>query len=126
MLVDRVLELEPGQRVVALKNVTINEPFFPGHFPGHPIMPGVLIVEALAQAGGLMLMEELEDPASKVVYFMSLNDVKFRRPVTPGDQLVLEVEMLQSRRNTRKMRGVARVDGQVATEATMMAQIVDR
>ncbi|MEE9206838.1 MAG: 3-hydroxyacyl-ACP dehydratase FabZ [Gemmatimonadota bacterium] len=126
LLVDRVLELEPGQRVVALKNVTINEPFFPGHFPGHPIMPGVLIVEALAQAGGLMLMEELEDPASKVVYFMSLNDVKFRRPVTPGDQLVLEVEMLQSRRNTRKMRGVARVDGQVATEATMMAQIVDR
>jgi beta-hydroxyacyl-ACP dehydratase FabZ len=126
LLVDRVLELEPGQRVVALKNVTINEPFFPGHFPGHPIMPGVLIVEALAQAGGLMLMEEMEDPASKVVYFMSLDGVKFRRPVTPGDQLILEVQMLQTRRNTCKMQGVAKVDGQVATEATMMAQIVDR
>ena len=91
-----------------------------------PIMPGVLIVEALAQAGGLMLMEEMEDPASKVVYFMSLDGVKFRRPVTPGDQLILEVQMLQTRRNTCKMQGVAKVDGQVATEATMMAQIVDR
>lgn len=126
LLVDRVLDFEEGERIVGVKNVTINEPFFNGHFPGHPIMPGVLIVEALAQCGGLLVMNEVEEPAEKVVYFMSLDDVKFRRPVRPGDQLRLEVEMLQFRRNVCKMKGVALVDGQVAAEATMMASIVDR
>ncbi len=126
LLVDRVLEFEEHRRIVGLKNVTINEPFFQGHFPGHPIMPGVLIVEALAQCGGLLLMNEFEDSSDKVVYFMSLDKVKFRRPVTPGDQLIFELEMLQLRGRTCRMKGVARVDGQVAAEATMMAQVVDR
>jgi UDP-3-O-[3-hydroxymyristoyl] N-acetylglucosamine deacetylase/3-hydroxyacyl-[acyl-carrier-protein] dehydratase len=126
LLVDRILEFEAGQRIVGLKNVTINEPFFPGHFPGHPIMPGVLVVEAMAQVGGMLLMHEFEEPREKVVYFMSLDGVKFRRPVTPGDQLEFEVELVQFRGRVCKMRGVARVDGDVAAEATMMAQVVDR
>jgi beta-hydroxyacyl-ACP dehydratase FabZ len=112
--------------VAGLKNVTINEPFFQGHFPGHPIMPGVLIIEALAQVGGMLLMRTVDDPASKVVYFMSLDGVKFRRPVRPGDQLRLEVEVLQLRGKTCRMRGVATVDGQVAAEAEMAAMVRDR
>lgn len=126
LLVDRILELEEGKRVAGLKNVTINEPFFQGHFPGHPIMPGVLIIEALAQVGGMLLMRTVDDPASKVVYFMSLDGVKFRRPVRPGDQLRLEVEVLQLRGKTCRMRGVATVDGQVAAEAEMAAMVRDR
>ena len=126
LLVDRILEVEGTTRIVGLKNVTINEPFFQGHFPGHPIMPGVLIVEAMAQTGGLLLMEQVPDREKKVVYFMSLDNVKFRRPVVPGDQLRMEVEMLQFRGKIAKMKGVARVDGQVATEAEMMACVVDR
>jgi UDP-3-O-[3-hydroxymyristoyl] N-acetylglucosamine deacetylase/3-hydroxyacyl-[acyl-carrier-protein] dehydratase len=126
LLVDRILEFDAGERIVGLKNVTMNEPFFQGHFPDHPIMPGVLIVEAMAQVGGLLLMNEFEEPGEKVVYFMSLNDVKFRRPVTPGDQLVFEVELIQFRGRVCKMNGVARVDGRVAAEAVMMAQVVDR
>ncbi len=125
LLVDRVLEIEPQQRILALKNVTINEPFFQGHFPGHPIMPGVLIVEAMAQAGGLLLLD-LFDSATQVVYFLGLDDVRFRRPVRPGDQLVFEVEMVQIRSALFKMRGVARVDGQVVADGTMMARFVDR
>jgi UDP-3-O-[3-hydroxymyristoyl] N-acetylglucosamine deacetylase/3-hydroxyacyl-[acyl-carrier-protein] dehydratase len=126
LLVDRILEIEPERRIVGLKNVTINEPFFAGHFPGHPIMPGVLIVEAMAQVGGMLLMDHFDDPESKVVYFMSLDGVKFRRPVLPGDQLRFELEMLQFRGRTCKMRGVAFVDGQRVCEAEMMAQVVDR
>jgi len=126
LLVDRIVELEPERRVVAIKNVTINEPFFVGHFPGHPIMPGVLIVEAMAQAGGVLVMDRVADPASKVVYFMSLDGVKFRRPVVPGDQLRLEVELLQNRGRTLRMRGEAYVEGQLAAEAEMMARVVDR
>ncbi|MDH3734097.1 MAG: UDP-3-O-acyl-N-acetylglucosamine deacetylase [Gemmatimonadota bacterium] len=126
LLVDRVLEFEEGKRIVGLKNVTINEPFFQGHFPGHPIMPGVLIIEALAQCGGLLLMNEFENPADKVVYFMSLDDVKFRRPVTPGDQLEFELEMLQFRGRRCKMQGTAKVDGRVVAEAKMLARVVDR
>jgi UDP-3-O-[3-hydroxymyristoyl] N-acetylglucosamine deacetylase/3-hydroxyacyl-[acyl-carrier-protein] dehydratase len=90
IMVDRILDLQPRRRVVGIKNVTINEPFFQGHFPGHPVMPGVLIIEAMAQAGGMLLMDELQSPENKVVYFMSLDNVKFRRPVVPGDQLRLE------------------------------------
>ncbi|MGH7541458.1 MAG: UDP-3-O-acyl-N-acetylglucosamine deacetylase [Gemmatimonadota bacterium] len=126
LLVDRILEFEAGRRILGLKNVTINEPFFVGHFPEHPIMPGVLIIEAMAQCGGLLLMNEFDDPKGKVVYFMSLDGVKFRRPVLPGDQLVFELEMLQFRGRVCKMRGVARVEDHVVAEATMMAQVVDR
>ncbi len=125
LLVDRILATEPN-RVVGLKNVTINEPFFAGHFPGHPIMPGVLIVEAMAQTGGILLMETVEDPASQVVYFMSLDEVKFRRPVVPGDQLRFEVQVLQHRGRTCRMRGEAFVDGNLVCEAVMMARVVDR
>ncbi|UCG74948.1 MAG: 3-hydroxyacyl-ACP dehydratase FabZ, partial [Gemmatimonadota bacterium] len=126
LLVDRILEVEPGKRIVGLKNVTINEPFFVGHFPGHPIMPGVLIVEAMAQAGGLLIMSEIEDISDKVVYFMSLDGVKWRKPVVPGDQLIFDVELLQLRGPICKMRGTGRVDGHTVAEATMMARIMDR
>jgi beta-hydroxyacyl-ACP dehydratase FabZ len=126
LLVDRVLETEGDTRVVAIKNVTINEPFFQGHFPGHPIMPGVLIVEAMAQAGGVLLLSQLERPEEKLVYFMSLDNVKFRRPVVPGDQLRLDVRVVQNRGRTVSLRGEAFVDGALATEADMMARIVDR
>ena len=126
LLVDRILEFEPEKRIVGLKNVTISEPYFQGHFPGHPVMPGVLIIEAMAQAGGLLLMDSVPDAENKVVYFMSLDNVKWRKPVIPGDQLVFEVEMVQFRRNVCKLRGVAKVDGKVVAEADMMAGIVDR
>ena len=126
LLVDRILEMEEKKRIVGLKNVTINEPFFQGHFPGHPIMPGVLIIEAMAQVGGVLLMGTLEDPGSKVVYFMSLDNVKFRRPVKPGDQLRFELDMVQIRGMVCKMRGVAKVDGEVVCEADMAAMVRDK
>jgi beta-hydroxyacyl-ACP dehydratase FabZ len=126
LLVDRILEVEGTRRIVGIKNVTINEPYFQGHFPGHPIMPGVLIVEAMAQTGGLLLLEQVPDRTNKVVYFMALDAVKFRRPVLPGDQLRMEVEMLQFRGKVARMKGTALVDGQVATEAEMMACVMDK
>ncbi len=126
LLVDRIIEIEPDRRIVGLKNVTINEPFFQGHFPGHPIMPGVLIVEAMAQVGGMLLMDHFDDPDSKVVYFMAIDGVKFRRPVLPGDQLRFELEMLQFRGRTCRMKGQAFVEGKPVCEAEMMAQVVDR
>jgi UDP-3-O-[3-hydroxymyristoyl] N-acetylglucosamine deacetylase / 3-hydroxyacyl-[acyl-carrier-protein] dehydratase len=126
LLVDRIIEVEGTKRIVGIKNVTINEPFFQGHFPGHPIMPGVLIIEAMAQVGGMLLLGTIEDPEQKVVYFMSLDNVKFRRPVLPGDQLRCELEMLQNRGRTCRMKGVAYVDGNVVAEAEMMARVVDR
>jgi UDP-3-O-[3-hydroxymyristoyl] N-acetylglucosamine deacetylase/3-hydroxyacyl-[acyl-carrier-protein] dehydratase len=126
LLVDRIIDYEEGKRIVGVKNVTINEPFFQGHYPGHPIMPGVLIIEAMAQAGGLLLMDAVEGPENYVVYFMSLDNVKWRRPVTPGDQLIFEIEMLQFRRHVCKMRGVGRVDGRIVAEADLMARIVER
>jgi UDP-3-O-[3-hydroxymyristoyl] N-acetylglucosamine deacetylase/3-hydroxyacyl-[acyl-carrier-protein] dehydratase len=125
LLVDRVLELEE-RRIVGIKNVTINEPFFQGHFPGHPIMPGVLIVEAMAQVGGMLLMGTVEDPDSKVVYFMSLDNVKFRKPVRPGDQLRFELNLLQVRGKICRMQGTAKVDGEVVCEAEMAAMVRDR
>jgi UDP-3-O-[3-hydroxymyristoyl] N-acetylglucosamine deacetylase/3-hydroxyacyl-[acyl-carrier-protein] dehydratase len=126
LLVDRVIEYEKAKRIVGVKNVTINEEFFVGHFPGMPIMPGVLIIEAMAQVGGLLLMDSVENPENKVVYFMSLDNVKFRRPVIPGDQLVFELEMVQMRKTVCRMKGVGRVDGSVVAEAELMAQVVDR
>jgi UDP-3-O-[3-hydroxymyristoyl] N-acetylglucosamine deacetylase/3-hydroxyacyl-[acyl-carrier-protein] dehydratase len=126
LLVDRVLEVQGIERIVGLKNVTFNEPFFQGHFPDHPVMPGVLIIEAMAQAGGMLLMGAVDDPASKVVYFLSLDGVKFRRPVVPGDQLRFELEMIQFRGRNCRMRGVAYVDGERVAEAEMAARIIDR
>jgi UDP-3-O-[3-hydroxymyristoyl] N-acetylglucosamine deacetylase/3-hydroxyacyl-[acyl-carrier-protein] dehydratase len=126
LLVDRIVDFQEAKRIVGIKNVTINEPFFQGHYPGHPIMPGVLIIEAMAQVGGLLLMDAVEEPESKVVYFMSLDNVKWRRPVTPGDTVVFELEMLQFRRHVCKMRGQAFVDGNLVSEADLMARIVDR
>lgn len=126
LLVDRVLEIEPGQRIVGLKNVSANEPFFAGHFPGRPVMPGVLIIEALAQCGGVLLMSGLQNPEDKVIYFLSVDGVKFRRPVVPGDQLILELDLVQGRSRRGKLKGVARVDGRVAAEATILGQVMDR
>ncbi len=126
LLVDRIIEVESGKRIVGIKNVTINEPFFQGHFPGLPVMPGVLIIEAMAQVGGVLVMAGLADRESKVVYFTSLNNVKWRRPVKPGDQLRLELEILQVRGMMAKMTGVARVDGEVVCEAEMGAMVRDR
>ncbi|MDE2880168.1 MAG: 3-hydroxyacyl-ACP dehydratase FabZ [Gemmatimonadota bacterium] len=126
LLVDRVLEIEPGQRIVGLKNVSANEPFFAGHFPGRPVMPGVLIIEALAQCGGVLLMSGLQDPEDKVIYFLSVDGVKFRRPVIPGDQLILELDLVQGRGKRGKLKGIARVDGRVAAEATILGQVMDR
>ncbi len=128
LLVDRILEIEGDRRIVGVKNVTINEPFFQGHFPGHPIMPGVLIIEAMAQVGGMLLLSHFEgqNVENKVVYFMSLDNVKFRRPVLPGDQIRFELEMLAFRGRTCRMKGQGFVDGQVVAEAEMMAMVVDR
>jgi UDP-3-O-[3-hydroxymyristoyl] N-acetylglucosamine deacetylase/3-hydroxyacyl-[acyl-carrier-protein] dehydratase len=123
LLVDRIVEMEAKTRVVGIKNVTINEPFFQGHFPGHPIMPGVLIVEAMAQVGGVLLMGTVDDPGSKVVYFMSMDNVKFRRPVKPGDQLRIEVDIVQLRSAVCRIRGVAKVDDAVVCEADMAATV---
>jgi UDP-3-O-[3-hydroxymyristoyl] N-acetylglucosamine deacetylase/3-hydroxyacyl-[acyl-carrier-protein] dehydratase len=125
LLVDRILE-KSEKRVVGLKNVTINEPFFQGHFPGHPIMPGVLIVEAMAQVGGMLLMGAVPNPENKIVYFTSLNDVRFRRPVKPGDQLIFELDLLQVRGMMCKMKGIAKVDGNLVCEAEMGAVVRDR
>ncbi|HMA03733.1 MAG: UDP-3-O-acyl-N-acetylglucosamine deacetylase [Gemmatimonas sp.] len=126
LLVDRILEHEPGKRIVGLKNVTINEPFFQGHFPGHPIMPGVLIVECMAQVGGLLMLTDVGDAAQLVMYFTSLDNVKWRKPVKPGDQLRLEIEMVQRRGRMCKIHGIARVDGEIVCEADMGAMVRDR
>ncbi|NIM98965.1 MAG: bifunctional UDP-3-O-[3-hydroxymyristoyl] N-acetylglucosamine deacetylase/3-hydroxyacyl-ACP dehydratase [candidate division Zixibacteria bacterium] len=126
LLVDRVVDIQPRKRVVAIKNVTMNEPFFSGHFPGHPIMPGVLIVEAMAQAGGILLLNTVDDPENKLVYFMGIDGVRFRKPVLPGDQIRFELDMVMFRRGTCKMQGKAFVEGDLVTEASLMATIVDK
>jgi UDP-3-O-[3-hydroxymyristoyl] N-acetylglucosamine deacetylase/3-hydroxyacyl-[acyl-carrier-protein] dehydratase len=126
LFVDRIIEVEEGKRIVGIKNVTINEPYFEGHFPGHPIMPGVLIIEAMAQVGGVLLMGGMTEAEAKVVYFMSLDNVKFRRPVRPGDQLRFELEITQIRGRVCKMRGVAKVEGDVVAEADMAAMVRER
>jgi beta-hydroxyacyl-ACP dehydratase FabZ len=126
LLVDRVVEIEPDRRVVAYKNVTINDPFFQGHFPDQPVMPGVLIVEGMAQAGGILLLEDPARRADKVVYLMSIERAKFRRPVVPGDQLRYEVEVVRQRSNHAKLAGRALVDGKLAAEAMVSTALVDR
>lgn len=126
LFIDTVTEFEPGKRIVGIKNVTFNEQYFIGHFPGRPIMPGVLIVEAMAQTGGILLLKDDEEVENKLVVFMSINNVKFRKSVVPGDQLVMELTMLKARRNTFKMGGKVFVKGELVAEAEMMAGIVDR
>jgi UDP-3-O-[3-hydroxymyristoyl] N-acetylglucosamine deacetylase/3-hydroxyacyl-[acyl-carrier-protein] dehydratase len=126
LLVDRILELEDGKRVVGLKNVTINEPFFIGHFPGHPIMPAVLIIEAMAQVGGILLLSSVDNPEEFLVYFMTIDKAKFRKPVIPGDQLRFELEMRSLKKKFCKMRGKAYVDGSVVAEADLSSTIVKR
>jgi len=126
LLVDRVIELTPGQRIVAIKNVTMNEPFFQGHFPGAPVMPGVLIIEALAQAGAVLLLSDIPDRASKLVYFTGIDEARFRRPVVPGDQIRLTMDVLKLRARTCKMRGKAEIDGELAAEAEIMSALVTR
>ena len=118
--------MEEGKRVVGIKNVTISEPFFQGHFPGHPVMPGVLIVESMGQVGGLLLMSLVNDSESKVVYFTGLDNVRFRHPVRPGDQLVCELELVRRRGTHCKMRGIARVGETVVAEADLMASLVPK
>jgi 3-hydroxyacyl-[acyl-carrier-protein] dehydratase len=126
LLIDRVIEMEPKTRIVAIKNVTINEPHFAGHFPDFPIMPGVLIVEAIAQAGGALLLTEIPDRESKLMVFTGIDSAKFRRPVVPGDQLRIEVTVLNWRTSAVRMRGVATVDGKVACEAVVMCALTSR
>ncbi|MFN8581913.1 MAG: 3-hydroxyacyl-ACP dehydratase FabZ [Gemmatimonadaceae bacterium] len=126
LLVDRVLEVEEGKRLVAIKNVTYNEGFFQGHFPGNPVMPGVLIVEAMAQAGGILLFMGLENRERKVVLFTAVDDVKWRRSVRPGDQLVMDLRVVHMRGPYVHMHGTAKVDGKIACEADMAATLRDR
>jgi beta-hydroxyacyl-ACP dehydratase FabZ len=126
LLVDRILELEARRRVVAIKNVTFNEPFFPGHFPGAPVMPGVLIIESLAQAGAVLLLHDMPDRDSKLIYFTGIDKARFRRTVQPGDQLRLSLEVVKLRSNACKMRGVAEVDGEMAAQAEILSALVDR
>ena len=125
LLVDSIIELEPEKRAVGVKNVTVNEPFFQGHFPQKPVMPGVLIVEAMAQVGGILLLNDRVDVENKLVFFMGIDNVRFRKVVQPGDQLVMELEMLKNRRTTFKMAGKAYVRGELVCEAEMMAAVVD-
>jgi 3-hydroxyacyl-[acyl-carrier-protein] dehydratase len=126
LLVDRVLEMEPKKRIVALKNVTINEQVFLGHFPGRPVMPGVLLIEGMAQAGGLLLLHDLPQREGKLLLFAGIEEAKFRRPVVPGDQIRYEVEVLRLRSTFGKVAGKVLVDGEVAAEAILSTAMVDR
>jgi 3-hydroxyacyl-[acyl-carrier-protein] dehydratase len=126
LLIDRVVEFERGKRLVAIKNVTMNEPFFQGHFPGYPIMPGVLVIEAMAQAGAIIMMSEIPDRETKLAVFTGIERAKFRRPVTPGDQLRIEVDVLAFKSRLGRMEAKATVDGKVACQATLTCSIVPR
>lgn len=126
LLIDRLMEIERKKRIVALKNVTINEPFFAGHFPNFPIMPGVLIVESIAQAGGALLLTEIPDRDNKLMVFTGIDRAKFRRPVVPGDQLRIEVNVLNWRPRAVRMEGRVTVEGKLVCEATVMCQLVPR
>ncbi len=123
LLIDQVLELDPGKRVVCLKNVSMNEEFFAGHYPGHPVMPGLLIIEAMAQAGGFLMLSTLPETAQAIAYFSALDAGRFRRPVRPGDQLRIEATLLRNRNSVYKYRGEAFVDGQIACEAEMTVAV---
>jgi UDP-3-O-[3-hydroxymyristoyl] N-acetylglucosamine deacetylase/3-hydroxyacyl-[acyl-carrier-protein] dehydratase len=126
LLVDKIIDFKIDESVVGVKNVTTNEPFFEGHFPGQPVMPGVLIIEAMAQTGGILLLNGVENPGDKLVFFMSINNAKFRKPVVPGDQLVFELKMVSRKSRICLMKGKAFVDGSLVAEAELMASIIDR
>jgi len=125
-MVDAIVEMEPKKRIVGIKNVSINEPYFAGHFPGSPVMPGVLIVEAMAQAGGVLLFQEVPDRDNKLLYFVAIDDARFRRPVVPGEQLRVEVTVVTWRKDFCKLLGKATVNGELAAEATLMCKMTDR
>ena len=126
LLVDAIVEMERLKSIVGIKNVTVNEDFFRGHFPGKPIMPGVLIIEAMAQTGGVLLLQEVADREKKLLYFVAIDDARFRRPVVPGDQMRIEVRVLTWRSTFCKLAGKVTVEGDVAAEATLMCKMVDR
>jgi 3-hydroxyacyl-[acyl-carrier-protein] dehydratase len=126
LLLDRIIEFEPRKRIVAIKNVTANEPFFQGHFPGYPIMPGVLALEAMAQAGALMILHESETPGDRLIFFTGVDGCRFRAPIVPGDQLRLEVDVLAFRSTAGKMQGRALVGDKLAAEATLSCAVVNR
>jgi 3-hydroxyacyl-[acyl-carrier-protein] dehydratase len=126
LMVDQIVEMEKLKRIVGIKNVTINEDYFAGHFPGKPIMPGVLIVESMAQTGGLLLLLEIPERDSKLLYFVAIDEARFRRPVVPGDQLRVEVTVLNFRGDFCKLQGKTTVDGELAAEAILMCKMVDR
>ena len=126
LLVDRIIELVPRERIVGIKQVSINEPFFQGHFPGAPVMPGVLVIEALAQVGAVLALREIEDRDSKLVLFTGIREARFRKPVVPGDTLILEVTALRIGSRIQRMRGEAKVDGQLVADADIMSVIADR
>lgn len=126
LLVDKIIDFKMDERIVGVKNVTSNEPFFEGHFPGRPVMPGVLILEGMGQTGGILLLNGIENPGDKLVFFMAINNAKFRKPVTPGDQLVFELTMVSRKSKICQMAGKAYVDGSLVAEADMMASIIDR
>ncbi|MGQ9898082.1 MAG: 3-hydroxyacyl-ACP dehydratase FabZ [Acidobacteriota bacterium] len=126
LLVDRVIALTPGQRIVGLKNITINEPFFQGHFPGMPVMPGVLQIEAMAQTGGLLLLNQIAEPEKKLLLFAGIDAVKFRRPVVPGDTLHITMTLLRFKGKVARLRGEITVEGQAVSEAVITSVLVDR
>lgn len=126
LLVDRITAIDGTTSIEGYKNVTINEPFFNGHFPGEPVMPGVLIVEAMAQVGGMLLKRMVENSSSKLIYFMGIDDVRFRQPVRPGDRLDFRLEVLRPSLRAARLKGVACVDGKEVARATLMASVVDR
>ena len=126
LLVDKILELQDRKRVVGIKNVTINEPFFAGHFPGHPIMPAVLIIEAMAQVGGILFLNTVDNPQAKLVYFSRIDKARFRKPVVPGDQVRFELELLALKLRVCRMKGLAFVGDDLVAEAELFANIVTK
>ncbi len=126
ILIDRIIEIEPGKHCTVIKNVTINEPFFQGHFPNQPVMPGMLTLESMAQAGAFLVLNSVEDPLSKNMFFSAVEKAKFRKPIIPGDQVRLEMDLLKIRMKVVKLGGTAYVDDKVVAEANIMANIVDR
>jgi len=126
LLVDRIIEIDPGKKIVGLKNVTINEPFFPGHFPGHPVMPGVLIVEAMAQVAAILVYSSSDENKDKITYFVGIDNTKFRKPVVPGDQIRMELEVTGCRRGIWSFAAKAYVDGKLVTESELRATFADK